>query len=429
MISNEVWGRIIRDYLEWDVELVERNIQYTIPKVQRALVIIGPRRAGKTYFMFQIIKELLKQGVKKEETIYINLEDPRLIDISLEDLLGFLDVYYSQFPENVKSHNHFFLDEIQTVKNWEKFVRFLLDKNQRVVVSGSSSRLLSKEIATELRGRSIPIKVYPFSFREILVSHGIKLDTFYSTYEEAKVKKLLRQYLLWGGYPEVVLDFSLRRAILQEIVDLTIYRDIIERWRVTNIKALRVLFKMLAFSSHLSISRAYKNLKGIGIDVGKTTVANYLEYLEDSLIFYALKPLVKSYKLQELYGFKPYLVDNGLLAVLGIEDDGKLLENLVFVELLKSGLEPNRDLFYYRTRDNKEVDFVLKEKGGVKQILQVTYEINNNNYEREVYALIRASRELGCNDLLIITWDQEEVIKEKGKEIKIVPLWKWLLSQ
>ena len=428
MISKEVWGRIIRDHLEWDVKLVERNINYSIPKVQRALAIIGPRRAGKTYFMFQIIKELLKRGVKKEETIYINLEDPRIIDTSLDDLLGLLDVYYSQFPENVKGHNYFFLDEIQTVKNWEKFVRFLLDKNQRVIVSGSSSRLLSKEIATELRGRSIPIKVYPFSFKEILISNGIKVDRFYSTYEEAKIKKLLRQYLLWGGYPEVILDFSLRRAILQEIVDLTIYRDIIERWRVTNIKALRVLFKMLASSSHLSISKAYKNLKGIGIEVGKTTVANYLEYLEDSLIFYALKPLAKSYKLQELYGFKPYLVDNGLMAVLGIEDEGRLLENLVFVELLKAGLEPNRDLFYYRTRDNKEVDFVLKEKESVREILQVTYEINNTNYEREVSALIRASRELGCDDLFIITWDQEDVIKEKGKEIKVVPLWKWLLS-
>ncbi|MCD6188785.1 MAG: ATP-binding protein [Thermococcus sp.] len=428
MISKETWGKIIRDYLEWDVELIERDIPYTLPRVQRALVIIGPRRAGKTYFMFQILKELLKHGIRKDEALYINLEDPRVIGTTLEDLLNFLDVYYSQFPENAKKRNYFFLDEVQTVDNWEKFVRYLLDKNQRVVISGSSSRLLSKEIATELRGRSISLKVYPFSFKEILKSKNIKPAPFYSTYEEAKIKKLLREYLLWGGYPEVVLDFSLRREILREIIDLTIYKDIIERWGIVNIKALKLLFKMLAFSTHLSISKAYKNLKGIGINVGKTTVANYLEFLEDSLVFYPLRALIKSYKLQELYGFKPYLVDNGLLAILGVQDEGRLLENLVFTELLKSGLEPNRNVLYYRTRDGKEVDFVILEEGMVKQAIQVTYELNESNYEREISALIGASKDLKCRDLVLITWDQEETIKTKGKEIKVMPLWKWLLS-
>ena len=428
MISKETWGKIIRDYLEWDVELIERDITYTLPKIQRALVIIGPRRAGKTYFMFQILKELLKHGIRKDETLYVNLEDPRVIGTTLDDLPNLLDVYYSQFPENAKKRSYFFLDEVQTVDNWEKFVRYLLDKNQRVVISGSSSRLLSKEIATELRGRSISLKVYPFSFKEILKSRNIKPAPFYSTYEEAKIKKLLREYLLWGGYPEVVLDFSLRREILREIIDLTIYKDIIERWGIVNIKALKLLFKMLAFSTHLSISKAYKNLKGIGINVGKTTVANYLEFLEDSLVFYPLRALIKSYKLQELYGFKPYLVDNGLLAILGVQDEGRLLENLVFTELLKSGLEPNRDVFYYRTRDGKEVDFVILEKGAVKQAIQVTYELNESNYEREISALIGASKDLKCRDLLLITWDQEELIKKKGKEIKVISLWKWLLS-
>lgn len=428
MISKETWGKIIRDYLEWDVELIERDIKYTLPKIQRALVIIGPRRAGKTYFMFQIIKELLKQGVRKDETLYVNLEDPRTIGTTLEDLLNLLDVYYSLFPENAKKRNYFFLDEVQTIDNWEKFVRFLLDKNQQVVVSGSSSRLLSKEIATELRGRSISLKVYPFSFKEILRSRNIRPAPFYSTYEEAKIKKLLREYLLWGGYPEVVLDFSLKREILQEIIDLTIYKDIVERWGIANIRALKLLFRMLAFSTHLSISKAYKNLKGIGINVGKTTVANYLEYLEDSLVFYPLRPLIKSYKLQELYGFKPYLVDNGLLTILGVEDKGRLLENLVFTELLKSGLEPNRNIFYYRTKNGKEADFVVRENGTVKQIIQVTHELNDSNYEREISALIEASKELKCGNLLLITWDQDELIREKGKEIRVVPLWKWLLS-
>ncbi|WP_232054815.1 ATP-binding protein [Thermococcus sp. 2319x1] len=197
---------------------------------------------------------------------------------------------------------------------------------------------------------------------------------------------------------------------------------------IVNIRALKLLFRMLAFSTHLSISKAYKNLKGIGINVGKTTVANYLEYLEDSLVFYPLRPLIKSYKLQELYGFKPYLVDNGLLTILGVEDKGRLLENLVFTELLKSGLEPNRNIFYYRTKNGKEADFVVRENGTVKQIIQVTHKLNDSNHEREISALIEASKELKCGNLLLITWDQEELIREKGKEIRVVPLWRWLLS-
>jgi hypothetical protein len=145
-------------------------------------------------------------------------------------------------------------------------------------------------------------------------------------------------------------------------------------------------------------------------------------------VFYPLRPLIKSYKLQELYGFKPYLVDNGLLTILGVEDKGRLLENLVFTELLKSGLEPNRNIFYYRTKNGKEADFVVRENGTVKQIIQVTHELNDSNYEREISALIEASKELKCGNLLLITWDQEELIREKGKEIRIVPLRKWLLS-
>jgi len=422
MISKELWGKIIKDYLESYIEVIEREKKYEIPKVQRALVITGPRRAGKTFFMFQMIDNLLK-NLEKERTIYVNFEDFRLTNVKLNDLENFLDTFYSIVPENVQRTCYFFFDEIQNLEGWEKFVRFLLDKNQKVIISGSSSKLLSREIATELRGRSIQLKVYPFSFKEILKARGISLKEFYSTSEEAKIKKLVGEYLIWGGYPETVINPSLRKNLLKEILELTVFKDIVERWRVTNIKVLKLLLLMLAKSTHLTISKAYKNLKGLGIEVGKTTVANYLEYLEDSLVFYSLKPLVKSYKKQELLGFKPYLVDNGLLTILGIEDRSRLLENLVFVELLKK----DSDLFYYTT-GKKEVDFVVKKEDQIERLIQVTYELDEENYDREIRNLVEVSRDLDSNNLLVVTWDQEDLVEIDNRKIKIIPLWKWLLQ-
>lgn len=424
MIEKEVWGRIIKDHLEHRAEVIERDVTVKFPKTPRAISIIGPRRAGKTYLMFQLINWLTSGGLPREKTVYVNFEDPRLLGAELKDLLTFLDVYYEMFPENARGECHFFLDEVQNVPDWERFVRFLLDRNQRVVVSGSSSKLLSKEIATSLRGRSLSVRVYPFSFREVLRANGLKVERFYSTYEKARINRLLREYLHWGGYPEVVLNPHLRAEILREIIDLTIYRDIVERWGAENLKALRLLLKMLAFSSHLSASKAYRNLKSLGIGVGKATVANYIEYFSDSMILHPLRPYVKSYKLQERMGFKPYLVDNGLLKVMGVEDEGRLLENLVFTELLKRGYEPNGELFYYVTRNGREVDFVIKGR----ELIQVAAELHEKNRERELRALIEAGRELGIGKLTIVTLEQDDVVKTAGKEVKVTSLKKWLLG-
>jgi len=424
MIEKEVWGRIIKDHLEHRAEVIEREVVVKFPKTPRVISIIGPRRAGKTYLMFQLINRLTSSGLPGEKTVYVNFEDPRLVGAELKDLLTFLDVYYEMFPENARGECYFFLDEVQNVPDWERFVRFLLDRNQRVVVSGSSSKLLSKEIATSLRGRSLSVRVYPFSFGEVLRANGLKVERFYSTYEKARINKLLREYLHWGGYPEVVLNPHLRAEILREIIDLTIYRDIVERWGAENLKALRLLLKMLAFSSHLSASKAYRNLKSLGIGVGKATVANYIEYFSDSMILYPLRPYVKSYKLQERMGFKPYLVDNGLLKVMGVEDEGRLLENLVFTELLKRGYEPNGELFYYVTKNGREVDFVIKGR----ELIQVTAELHEKNRERELRALIEAGRELGIGKLTIVTLEQDDVVKTAGKEVKVTSLKKWLLG-
>jgi len=418
MIPESIWGKIIKDYIEWDVNLIKREIKYEIPTIQRALSIIGPRRAGKTYFMFQISKD-----IGKNQSIYVNFEDPRLVGANIEDLMKFLDVFYSIYPENVKKTNYFLLDEIQAIPDWERFVRYLLDKNQKVILSGSSSKMLSKEISTLLRGRAIVTDVYPFSFKEVLKANGIKIEKFLSTYEESKIKNIVRDYLIWGSYPEVILNPSLRKEILRENLNLTIYRDIVERWKILNIKAVKMIIKMVAHSIHLSISKIYNNLKGLGIEIGKATVSNYLEYLEDSMIFYKIYPYVKSYKKREMLGFKSYLVDNGLLTIQGIEDKSILLENMVFTELLKRGYKPNENLFYYMTRKGEEIDFLIKE-GEKIDLIEVSYELDREHIKR----LGNAMNEIGIKEGVIITWDYEDEIIINGKMIKAMPLWKWLLK-
>lgn len=422
-------GRIVKDYLELKLpRLIERDISIELPKIDRAVAIIGPRRAGKTYYMFQIIKFLLR-NVRKEETVYINLEDFRLESIKLKDMELLLEVFYEIFPENARKSCYFFLDEVQNLNGWERFVRYLIDRRQRVFITGSSSKLLSKELATVLRGRSITVNVFPFSFKELLKARSLEVSKYLSTYEEAVLKKALEGYLRWGGYPESVLYPEKRDDILREILDVTIFRDVVERYSIRNLKALRLTILGAARSAYLTVSRLYNNLKGLGIEVGKTVLANYIEYLNDCLVMFPLRAFAKSYKKIEKYPFKPYLVDNGLLTILGVESESKLLENLVFTELLKRGFEPNRSLYYYRVERNGEVDFLLRGISGIEGLVQVTRELNEENYDREIKSLVSAGKELGCKNLLVLTKDQEEKIKEAGFEVKVAPIWKWLLER
>ncbi|MEO2152774.1 MAG: ATP-binding protein, partial [Thermococcus sp.] len=290
MIERETWEEVIADYLELRVDYVPRQVEVKLPK-SRALAIVGPRRAGKTYFLFQLWDEL---DGERRKSLYVNFEDPRLIGATSNDLMEMLRVYYSlvELPKNEKLT--FLLDEVQAVEGWERFVRYLLDRRHRVILTGSSSRLLSKEIATVLRGRAVTLNLYPFSLHEVLkLKIGNKLP---SLEVKGKVLGVLRDCLEWGSYPEVVLQPELRRELLREILDVTIYRDIVERWRVDNIKALRFLFRLLARSSHTSITKLHSTMKSLGIAVGKPTLANYIEYLNDALVLFPLRAYVKSEK-------------------------------------------------------------------------------------------------------------------------------------
>ena len=417
MIERETWAEVILDYRSLPFEGIKRGVEVKLPNTQMALAIIGPRRTGKTYLMRQIMEELKSGGIPEESMAYVNLEDPRLVGASLEDLMIMLEVLREMGGEKL----YLFLDEVQVVEGWERFVRYLLDTGHKVFVSGSSAKLLSKEIATQLRGRSIAVRVFPFSFREFLKARGFSVRQYLSSEEKARLRALLGEYLEWGGYPEVVLNPHMRVEVLRGVLDLAIYRDIVERWEVRNVSALRLLLKVLARSSHLTLTKAYSTMKSLGVSIGKGTLADYLDYLSDAFILHRLPPYVKSYKKAELLGFKPYLVDNGLLRINGVKDKGRLLENLVMIELLRRGFEPGENLFYI-PGDSWEVDFLAGD-----ELIQVSYELHPFNRERELKALINAARRIEAEKLTVVTFADKGKLKVEGKDVEVVPLHEWLL--
>ena len=426
MIDRETIVEIIRDYQEMDLpDLIKRNIDIPLDlRIKRAISIIGPRRAGKTYTMFQLMKILLERGVGRDRMLYINFEDYRLEGINYIDLKKIVEVYYEMYPENSRLKVWFFLDEIQNVGEWEKVVRNIMDRwNIQIFLSGSSSKLLSREIATQLRGRTLTYIVYPFSFKEFLRARNFRIKKYMSSYEKNRLLNLLNEYLVYGGYPEAVIERERRMKILREIWDVTIARDIIDRWRIRNIRALKLLIRALRKSREFSIHKFYRYLKSLGLRISKNTLYNYIEYLNDSLVLYLLKKYSPSYKDIEMSIPKIFFVDNGLY--MAEESISKLMENLVFMELRRRNYVENEKLFYWKNSFGREVDFIVLDG----ELIQVCYELTYENRDREIKSLIKASKQLNYKKLRILTWNQEDTININNRKIEITPLWKWLINK
>jgi len=372
--------------------------------------------------MFQLMKILLERGVGRDRMLYINFEDYRLEGINYIDLKKIVEIYYEMYPENSRLKVWFFLDEIQNVGGWEKVVRNIMDRwNIQIFLSGSSSKLLSREIATQLRGRTLTYIVYPFSFKEFLRARNFRIEKYMSSYEKNRLLNLLNEYLVYGGYPEAVIERERRMKILREIWDVTIARDIIDRWRIRNIRALKLLIRALRKSREFSIHKFYRYLKSLGLKISKNTLYNYIEYLNDSLILYLLKKYSPSYKDIEMSIPKIFFVDNGLY--MAEESISKLMENLVFMELRRRNYVENEKLFYWKNSFGREVDFIVLDG----ELIQVCYELTYENRDREIKSLIKASKQLNYKKLRILTWNQEDTININNRKIEITPLWKWLV--
>ncbi len=426
MIPKTKWAELIKDFHKKELpKLIERDIKIplNIP-IERAISIIGPRRSGKTYEMYSLIKKLLETE-KKEQIIYLNFERVDIKGAIDQDLMNMLETFYEIYPENRKRKIWLFLDEIQNVTHWENFVRTSIDENIKVYLSGSSSKLLSKEIATSMRGRSIIYTVYPFSFKEYLKMKNIAYGKYLSSTEKADIKNAIEDYLSYGGYPEVILYPDEREKIISEILETTIYKDVIEREKIRNIKAMNLLIKGLINSKEFSVYKFYNFLKSDGIKIGKNVLYNYIEYLNDAFFVFMLKKFSYSYKELEQSIPKSFFIDNAFLKINGIEDRARLMENCIFIELKRRGFE----VYYWKDIQGKEIDFLIKKNNKVIQIIQVCYNLEDlNTRERELRALIKASDELKCNDLLVITNDKNGTEKFNGKNIKFISLWKWLLE-
>jgi len=432
VINRDVLARLIADFHEnpYPKDLIDRefSISLEIP-IRRAIALIGPRRSGKTYAMFQLIKTLINRGVDVHRILYVNFEYYELTGASLSDAFRLIEEYYSIYPENRGRRIWLFLDEVQELEDWDIFVRNMLDReNMYIYISGSSSKMLSRELSSRLRGRTLSYEIYPLSFREYLRFRGIEVEKPISSRTRSRIMNAIAMYMEYGGYPEVARYWRERIRILHEIMETTIVRDVVERYRFRNERIIRLMMKALANSREFSVHRFHRLLKSMGMKVSKNTLYSYLQALNDVMIVYPLRRYSPSYKREEQTIPKIYFIDNGLLRIYGVDSRSKLFENLVFTYLLRRRGFSN--LRYYKSYGDREVDFVVLGDSGVDELIQACYNVEDpETRRREIKALLKASTELGCRNLYIVTWDYEDVEEHNGRRIMYIPLWKLMLKR
>ncbi|MEM3550460.1 MAG: ATP-binding protein [Candidatus Bathyarchaeia archaeon] len=402
---------------------VERELAVPWRK-DKVISIIGPRRAGKTYYFYQLISS------NRENSLYLNFEDTRLYNV---DFMGIRDLMRAYVEVSGREPINIFFDEIQNVKGWERAVREILDlQRYNILVTGSSSKLLSREIATQLRGRTFSYMLLPFSFREFLKARNATVQEQLTMDMAAKIKAHLRDYLEYGGFPEVVFEEAEKARVLKEYSDMILFKDIVERHSLRNISLARFLlsFFLQNFSQEFSVNKILKSsaLKGFG----KNTLYNYADKVQDSIAIFFLNRYSSKVYQRESWPKKVYLCDTGLSKVAKFSEDmGKLMENTVFLELIRStNRKPMLEIYYWKSNQKGEVDFILKEGLRIEELIQVTYAAGKDEIDkREISSLLEASKKTGCNNLLIITWDYEDKATIENKTINFTPLWKWLIRQ
>lgn len=400
----------------------------------KADVVIGMRRSGKTFFLYQQIAERIASGIERSRLLYLNFEDERLLPLTAADLSRVPDAFYRRYPANREKLCWFFFDEIQNVPGWETFIRRLLDSEKvGLVLTGSSSRLLSREIATSLRGRSLTAEMLPFSFAESLRHEGVALPARWPP--GVKVRSLLEhrfaRYLEQGGFPEVQeIPQEIRVRVLQEYIDVVIFRDVVERHGVDNLPSLRYLQRRLLASpgGRFSISKLFNDLKSQGLRVGKDTLHDYLAYLEDSFLLFTITVASSSARVRQVHPRKCYPVDPALAAAISFRasgDLGHLLETAVYLELRRRG----RSLAYVATASGSEVDFLAEDLRGNRELIQVCTTLEEpTTRQRELRALDEGMRELSLGHATLVTLREEGVAEVAGRPVRIVPAWRWLLE-
>jgi len=421
------------DFYEDQIPEMTRRMA-TIPEVPRsATVVLGMRRTGKTFLLYQRMNELLASGVSKDRMLHVNFEDDRLMGMTVEDLRYVPDVYYQMFPENRSRLCYFFLDEIQNIEHWEVFVRRMVDtSNVQVYLSGSSAKLLSKEVATAMRGRSVEIENFPLSFEEFLIHHDYfkTIPHNISSASRSKFQNAVEKYFSIGGMPAVQDVSSMVRAtILQGYVNTVIYKDVIERHDVPNTQALKFTIQMVFNNParQLSVRKIADYLKSQQVSVSRETISDYLDWLADAYLLHKVSLCSDSAMKRRTNPDKYYLNDIGIVRAMRIKhalDQGPLLENLVYLQLRRQGFKVE----YVITSDGSEVDFIaFHPMQNDYKLVQVCFDMSDRKtFDREVTALRDAADALGVKDRCVVTWDDEDSLPGN---IQVIPIWKFLLDR
>ncbi len=429
---KNVISQLIDDFHERSLpEPVSRNKEF--PEVTgKAAVVIGMRRAGKTWFCYQKIEELINSGIKKERILHLNFEDERLLEFAVNHFQMILDVYFAKYPEHRKGRCYFFFEEIQRIDQWEMFIRRLLDtENIQIFITGSSSKLLGSEMPTSLRGRSLSIEIFPFSFEEFLKFHGLFSESpkKFGASTVSVLRRAAKDYLEVGGFPEVQrLERSLRIEVLQGYIDSVLLKDIIERHKVSNVLVLKHLVRHIVNSAggRFSVTKFFNTMQSMEIKCTKNSLYEYLDHLTDAFLFYKVPIHSRSEKSRLINPPKIYTIDTGLLNAMTFRHSynyGNLLETMVFMHLRRGGY----DVEYVTTKDGYETDFLARHRiSGETQLIQACWEMaDKKTFARELRGLKSAMNELSLPAGTIVTWDDEATI-DNG--IEVIPIWKWLLN-
>ncbi|MFH1416312.1 MAG: ATP-binding protein [Elusimicrobiota bacterium] len=389
--------------------------------LKKVILLYGVRRSGKTYILYDLFRENLKNS------LYIDFEDDRICEFKLKDFDDLKEAFYELYPDLLDKEKYFFLDEIQNVEGWEKICRRAVEKeNIKVFVAGSSSKFSPEDIHTSLRGREWSIEITPFSFKEYLDIINIPVNNEYLFGPKNTItKNLFQKYMKWGGFPEIVLsdDEFQKNKLLREYFRALFFRDLVERYDMANISLIGALADKLfsSFACRMSLNAFYKQYKD-KFPFSKDSLYEYYRNFISSMLIYEVKIFSESTYKRHRNPSKIYLPDTGLARRATSEDSGRLLENMVFLKLRKE----NDEVFYFS--NDSECDFVTKKDNKFSAV-QVCYYMDETNRDREIHGLAECCRHLNLKKGKILTNDQEDNIKEKGIDIRMQPVWKWLLEE
>lgn len=397
-------------------DMIARDLKTRINSFKDAPVIViisGIRRSGKSTLMHQIRSEYQK------DSYYVNFDDERFIDFNVDDF----QTLYECLIEIFGDKNIFFFDEIQNISIWERFVRRLHDAGKKIYVTGSNASMLSRELGTHLTGRNIPFSIYPFSFKEFLQFKKYEYQNLnrLTTAEKSTIKRFFNEYVEKGGFPEYLQTG--KKEYLKSLYENILYRDIITRYHLPHEKPIKEV--VFYSASNLGKEISFNNLRKLTNLSSATTIREYFEYLENSYLVFLIPRYSTSLKRQIYYNKKVYFIDTAMARILGFrtsEDVGRMLENIVFLQLKRK----NHEIYFHK--DKYECDFLIREENHISKAIQVTHKFDDKNKEREINGLLEALQMFKLEEGLILTSEYEDEIIECKKKIILKPIWKWLLE-